>query len=129
MNLAKAKRDELLAPLSAVSGIIERLRNHMALARDFAAGVESEPDWELSAPPMFSLVCFRYAPARLSPADTDAINQRILDRVNASGSAYLSHTRLHGRIVLRLAIGNLRTEQRHVAEAWRLLQQASLEET
>jgi aromatic-L-amino-acid decarboxylase len=53
------------------------------------------------------------------------MNQRILDRVNASGRVYLSHTRLHGRIVLRLAIGNLRTERRHVAEAWSLLKAAA----
>jgi aromatic-L-amino-acid decarboxylase len=74
---------------------------------------------------MFSLVCFRFAPAGTSPEDADAMNQRILDRVNASGRAYLSHTRLDGRIVLRLAIGNLRTERRHVADAWSLLKEAA----
>ena len=104
-----------------VDGIVERLRNHMAMARDFAAGVEREPGWVLAAPQMFSLVCFRFAPPALPPDQADALNQRILDDVNASRAAYLSHTRLRGRLVLRLAIGNLRTEPRHVAEAWRLL--------
>ncbi len=108
-----------------VSGIAERLRNHMAMARDFASWVEREPGWVLAAPPMFSLVCFRCAPAGLPPEDADVLNQRVLDRVNASGRAYLSHTRLHGRLVLRLAIGNLRTEPRHVADAWSLLRDAA----
>lgn len=90
--------------------------------------VDTDPDWVLAAPQMFSLVCFRYAPSGISPADADEINQRILDRVNASGEAYLSHTKLNGRFVLRLAIGNLRTERRHVEHAWSLLKDASRQE-
>jgi aromatic-L-amino-acid decarboxylase len=82
-----------------------------------------DPDWVLAAPQMFSLVCFRYAPAGMPAKEADAANQRILDHVNASGRAYLSHTKLHDRLVLRLAIGNLRTERRHVAEAWQLLKE------
>ena len=108
-----------------VNGLVERLRAHMALASEFAMWVEADTEWVLAAPQLFSLVCFRYAPAGVSPDEADALNQRILDRVNASGRAYLSHTRLHDRLVLRLAIGNLRTERRHVAEAWSLLREAS----
>ena len=104
-----------------VSGIVEILRGHMALAREFATWVADEPGWMLAAPPMFSLVCFRYAPEGMSDAEADAVNQAILDRVNASGKVYLSHTKLHDRFVLRLAIGNMRTERRHVEDAWRLL--------
>ena len=108
-----------------VNGIIDRLRAHMALAQEFASWVEKDPEWVMAAPQMFSLVCFRYAPAGISAEATDSLNQRILERVNASGRAYLSHTRLHGRIVLRLAIGNLRTQREHVADAWRLLREAA----
>jgi aromatic-L-amino-acid decarboxylase len=108
-----------------VNGIVERLRAHMAMASEFAGWVEADPEWLLAAPQMFSLVCFRFAPSGASPAACDAMNQRILDRVNASGRVYLSHTKLHDRLVLRLAIGNLRTERRHVAEAWSLLRGAA----
>ena len=111
-----------------VTRIIDILRSHIAMAADFAMWVEHDPDWVLAAPQMFSLVCFRYAPAGVAPAAADAMNQRILDRVNVSGRAYLSHTRLDGRLVIRLAIGNLRTERRHVQEAWDLLRQAAAEE-
>jgi aromatic-L-amino-acid/L-tryptophan decarboxylase len=105
-------------------GLAARLRQQMAMARELAAWVDAAPDWERVAPVPFSLVCFRYAPAGTSEADRDAANYAILERVNASGSAYLSHTKLDGRYVLRLAIGNLRTERRHVEHAWQLLREA-----
>jgi aromatic-L-amino-acid decarboxylase len=106
-----------------VSGIVDRLRVHMAMAAEFASWIEQDTDWVLAAPPAFSVVCFRYAPGGLAPNEADALNQRILDRVNAGGRVYLSHTKLHGRMVLRLAIGNLRTERRHVEEAWGVLRE------
>jgi aromatic-L-amino-acid decarboxylase len=108
-----------------VEGLVERLRHHMALAREFAGWVEREPGWEVSAPVHFSLVCFRYAAPGLAPAEQDTANQRILDAVNASGRVFLSHTKLDRRFVLRLAIGNLRTGRRHVADAWSLLRDAA----
>ena len=108
-----------------VSGLVERLRAHMALAGEFAMWVEDDPDWVLAAPQKFSLVCFRYAPAGVAPADSDAINARILARVNGNGQAYLSHTKLNDRFVLRLAIGNIRTERRHVKTAWKQLVEAA----
>jgi aromatic-L-amino-acid/L-tryptophan decarboxylase len=106
-------------------GLAARLRQQMAMARELAAWVDAAPDWERVAPVPFSLVCFRYAPAGTSEADRDAANSAILERVNASGSAYLSHTKLDGRYVLRLAIGNLRTERRNVEHAWQLLREAA----
>ncbi len=106
-------------------GLAERIRHHCALAQEFASWVRAAPDWELSAPVPFSLVCFRYAPPDLDAADVDALNAEVLEAVNATGRAYLSHTRLAGHYVLRLAIGNVRTGLRHVRLAWELLQQAA----
>ncbi|HEX8848189.1 MAG TPA: pyridoxal-dependent decarboxylase [Gemmatimonadaceae bacterium] len=106
-------------------GLAERIRAHCALARKFAGWVEGERDWEVVAPVPFSTVCFRYAPRGKGEAELEGLNTRILDRVNESGSVFLSHTKLNGRYVLRLAIGNIRTEERHVAEAWRLLRNAA----
>ena len=106
-------------------GLAERLDAHCTLARLFAGWVEQETDWELSAPVPFSLVCFRHAPSGASDAECERLNAAILQRVNDSGEAYLSHTKLHGRYVLRLAIGNIRTEERHVARAWELLREAA----
>ena len=103
------------------AGLADRLRAHCALARTFADWVESASDWELMAPVAFSLVCFRYAPPGTSDVERDRINEAIMHAVNAGGEIFLSHTKLNGRYTLRLAIGNIRTEERHVALAWERL--------
>ncbi|HET9455537.1 MAG TPA: pyridoxal-dependent decarboxylase [Gemmatimonadaceae bacterium] len=102
-------------------GMAGRIRAHCALAREFASWVEAEAGWQVVAPVPFSLVCFRYAPSGVDEAELERLNTRVMDRVNASGEAFLSHTKLDGRYVLRLAIGNVRTERTHVARAWELL--------
>lgn len=104
-----------------VNGIAERLRAHCALARTFATWVENSAEWELMAPVPFSLVCFRYVKAGVSNEELDRRNEEIMHAVNASGDVFLSHTKLNGRFTLRLAIGNIRTEERHVALAWQRL--------
>jgi aromatic-L-amino-acid/L-tryptophan decarboxylase len=106
-------------------GLAERVRFHVALAQELAAWVRAEPGWEVAAPHPLSLVCFRYAPDGVSEAERNALNERIMADVNASGEAFLSHTKLNGRFVLRLAIGNLRTERRHVLRAWELLRRSA----
>ena len=83
--------------------------------------VRAEPGWRVVAPVHFSLVCFRLEPDGIAASERDAINRSIMDRVNASGRVFLSHAVVDGAFTLRLAIGNMRTEPRHVAEAWRLL--------
>ncbi|HSC27530.1 MAG TPA: pyridoxal-dependent decarboxylase [Vicinamibacterales bacterium] len=95
-------------------GIRARLAEHMRLARLFADWVDSSSDFVRLAPVPFSVVCFR--------ADgDDGFNERLLDAVNATGEVFLSHTKLDGRFVLRLAIGNIRTTEAHVRRAWTLL--------
>lgn len=106
-------------------GIASRIREHVRLAELFRGWVDGEPDWEVCAPSPFSVVCFRYTPSGMSESGRDRLNAAILERVNRSGEVFLSHTRLHGRFVMRVAIGNLRTEERHVARAWELLRRAA----
>ncbi len=95
-------------------GLQAMLREHVRLAAEFERWVDEEPGWELCAPRHFSLVCFRRA-------GTDEENEALLQRVNASGEIFLSHTRLGGRYVLRLAIGNARTTEDDVRLAWDVL--------
>jgi aromatic-L-amino-acid decarboxylase len=76
--------------------------------------VRADPDWEVVAPRHFSLVCFRRR-------GSDVENERLLERVNASGEVFLSHARLGGRYVLRLALGNFRTTEDDVRLAWDVL--------
>jgi len=106
-------------------GIRERLATHMQLAGTFAHWVDESRDFERLAPVPFSVVCFRFHPRDrpLSEQDLEALNSRLLDAVNRTGEVFLSHTKLDGRFSLRLAIGHIRTTERHVARAWELLQQ------
>lgn len=109
-------------------GIRERLRNHIALARALAAWIEAEPGFELLCETRFSVVVFRCRPAgSASGAEIDALNSRILERVNESGEVFLSHTRVHGRYAIRVAIGNLHTGRQHVERAWQLIRDAARE--
>jgi aromatic-L-amino-acid/L-tryptophan decarboxylase len=89
-------------------------REHVRLAELFSSWVDADPRWELVAPQRFSLVVFRRT-------GTDEENEAILERANRSGEIFLSHTKLHGRYVLRLAIGNARTAEADVRRAWEVL--------
>jgi len=99
-------------------GLQARIREAVRLAELFEGWVEQEPGWEVCAPRHFSLVCFRHQ-------GDDAHNEAIVDRANRSGELFLSHTRLNGRYVLRLAIGNERTTEADVRRAWDALRAAS----
>ncbi|MBV9241241.1 MAG: amino acid decarboxylase [Acidobacteria bacterium] len=102
-----------------VEGLQARLREHCRLAQAFASWVEASPDWEIMAPVPFALVCFRAKPNGV--ADLDALNEQIMNDLNASGEAYLSHTKLNGKFTLRLSVGSIRVEKRHLEKVWRLL--------
>jgi aromatic-L-amino-acid decarboxylase len=71
------------------------------------------------APVPFALVCFRAAPEGVE--DHDALNERLMDAVNATGEAYLSHTKLNGQFTIRLSVGSIRVEERHLVKVWELL--------
>jgi len=105
-------------------GLANRLRKHMEWARQLAERIDSHPNFERLAPVPFSTVCFRLNPKSrsLPPALLDDLNERLIGTINASGQCYLSHTRLEGRFVLRMAIGNLRTQFHHIDQAWETIQ-------
>ena len=106
-------------------GLADRIRAHVAWARAWADRLAATPPWRLEAPTQLGLVVFRYAPPALEPEAQDALNLAVLERVNASGEVFLSHTRVRGRVALRLAVGNLRTTPAHLDRAWELLQAAA----
>jgi aromatic-L-amino-acid/L-tryptophan decarboxylase len=100
-------------------GLQRVIREHVRLAALFESWVRDEPGWELVAPRHFSVVCFRRNA-------TDQQNEELLERVNASGEIFISHTRLHDRYVLRLAIGNAQTTEEDVRHAWTVLRREAM---
>jgi aromatic-L-amino-acid/L-tryptophan decarboxylase len=101
-------------------GLQKILREHIRLANRFAEWIEADSEWELVAPQRFSLVVFRRN-------GSDEQNEALLERVNRSGEIFISHSRLEGRYVLRLAIGNARTTEDDVRRAWEALQREAKE--
>ena len=99
-------------------GFQDLIREHVRLAQLFASWVEQEQGWEIVAPHPLSVVCFR-------SEGTDEENEALLERVNATGEVFLTHTRLNGGFVLHLAVGNLRTTEDDVRRAWELLREAA----
>jgi aromatic-L-amino-acid decarboxylase len=102
--------------------IAAMLRNHIEWTQDLARLIRAHPDFEVVAPTPFSLICFRYK-------GSDEQNRELLERINASGQAFLSHTVLNGQYVLRLAIGNIATTWQDVRQTWELIQRLVIQFT
>jgi aromatic-L-amino-acid/L-tryptophan decarboxylase len=105
-----------------VAGIQEKIRLHIDLAQNLKQKIEAHPSFELLAPVDFNLVCFRYKP--LSINDLEKLNQlnaQLLDQINQTGKAYLTHTKLNDIYTLRLVIGQTQVEARHLEAIWALI--------
>jgi aromatic-L-amino-acid decarboxylase len=107
-----------------VEGLQAMMRQHLAMAQEFAGWVEQAPEWEVMAPVPLGLVCCRHVPPELRGNETALAehNAAILARVNATGKVFLTHTMLGERYAIRMAIGAFRTERRNVEEVWELLE-------
>jgi aromatic-L-amino-acid decarboxylase len=98
-----------------VEGLRTLVRRHVEWAQKFARWVQEDKRFELAVPPPMNLVCFRHVGG-------DDVNQKIMDRLNQSGKIYLTHTKLKDRLTLRFCVGQTHTEERHVIQAWKLIQ-------
>jgi aromatic-L-amino-acid decarboxylase len=103
-------------------GIAARIREHLRLAQLFAGWVKDDPRFELSAPVMMGVVCFRLKNADDKAADRT--NSETVASINASGKAYLTQTKLRGRIVMRLGLGNILATEEHVRRVWEIIRDA-----
>ncbi len=107
-------------------GLAARIREHVRLARLAAEWVDAAPNLERLAPVPLSVVCFRVHPPGVDEEEAlEALNARVLERVNREGQVYLSHTKLAGRYCLRLAVGNLGTAEEDVRAALAAVQRAA----
>jgi aromatic-L-amino-acid decarboxylase len=103
-----------------VDGLRYHIRRHIEMAQNFAGWIEEDDRFELVAPAPLNLICFRHVRG-------DTFNGQLLDRLNQSGSLYLTHTTLNDRYVLRFCVGQTLTEERHVYQAWQQIQKTAAE--
>jgi aromatic-L-amino-acid/L-tryptophan decarboxylase len=100
-----------------LAGIIKR---NIETAQKFKQLVQQDPDFELMAPVPFSTICFRYIPAGYK-GNLNELNSNLMDEINKTGRIFLSHTKLNGNFVIRLVVSGIRTEEKHVLEAWEII--------
>lgn len=103
-----------------VEGLRHHVRRHVELARQLADWIEADPDFELAAPVHLNLVCFRHRGG-------ETFDRALLERLNAGGTLYLTHTRLDDRHTLRLCVGQSHTEARHIEHAWQRIRATATE--
>jgi aromatic-L-amino-acid decarboxylase len=106
-------------------GIAARLREHIRLAKLFASWLQEDTRFELAAPVSLGVVCFRFVACDQN--DCDRINSEIVERINASGRAYLTQTKLREHTVMRIGIGNVLTTEEHLRKAWELIRETARE--
>ncbi len=110
-----------------LNGLQEKLRHHIALAGELKSWIEEHPDFEIMAPPLFSLVCFRFHPLDTNDTETlNRMNERLLLAVNETGTIYISHTKLGEFYTLRISVSQTMVEKKHVKNAWDLIVEKAL---
>ena len=107
-----------------VSGLQNKVREHIALAKELASWIDNHSEYEILAPVTLNLVCFRCNPSQrqCSEEELEKINKKMMDELNRSGEMFLTHTKLKGKFALRLCIGQTNTNREHVEKAWELIQ-------
>ncbi|MBP1646564.1 MAG: aromatic-L-amino-acid decarboxylase [Bacteroidetes bacterium] len=107
-----------------VAGIQEKVRYHLALTQGLAEKIKAAGDFEIMAPVPLNTICFRYRPPHvMGEAELDRLNADLMERLNATGKLFLTHTKLGGHFTLRLVIAQTNVDARHVDEAWAMIQQ------
>ena len=105
------------------AGIVARLREQIRLANLLASWIQEDDSFELSARASMGVVCFRFV--RTDAEKLDNLNSNIVERINASGRAYLTQTKLRGRTVIRIGFGNVLTTEEHLCKAWELIRKTA----
>lgn len=104
-----------------VEGLREKVRNHISFAARLSEMIEKEPDFEILAPVVISVVCFRFKPSDCSGEDLNRINEKLNHQLNDSGKIYLSHTVINGKYTLRMVTAQTNVTMEHVTKAWQLI--------
>jgi aromatic-L-amino-acid decarboxylase len=114
------------------AGMCTRIREHLRLAHSLADWIRADNRFELAAPVVMPVVCFRFVGAEDNSesgreSKIDVLNSEIVERINASGRAYLTQTKLRGRTVMRIGLGNVLTTEQHLRRGWEMIQETASE--
>ncbi len=104
-----------------IKGIQSRLRDHLDYAHKLAEKMNAQGGFEILYPVNFNLICFRFIPENDSPQHVNHFNERLLEAVNSSGQAYLTHTKINGKYIIRIVIGQTYVSQKHIDKLWTLI--------
>lgn len=107
-----------------VEGLKERIKAHLELSQQFKKWVEDSEHFVLTAPVPLNTICFRYDAEGRTQEELNAINEQLLDRINTTGKAYLTHTKLNGWYTLRMVIGQTNVTNKHIKKAWALINES-----
>jgi len=106
-----------------VEGLQEKIRQHIAFAMRLKDLITNEEDFEILAPVIINVVCFRFVPEGCNGQQLNELNETLNHRLNDSGKIYLSHTVLNGKYTLRMVTGQTNVTLSHVEKAWDLIKQ------
>ncbi len=104
-----------------VEGLQAKIREHINLADKLSAMISKEIDFEILAPVVISVVCFRYNPSGYNEDQINALNERLNHQLNDSGKLYLTHTVLNGKYTLRMVTAQTNVTIDHISKAWELI--------
>lgn len=109
-----------------VKGLQEKLRYHILLAKNLESVIRSDNEFEILAPVIFNLICYRYKPKDVNSEDElNKINEELLHKINYTGKIYITHTKLNGKYTLRMVIGKTNVNEEHVKKVWELIKETS----
>ena len=104
-----------------VEGLRNKVRNHIGIAKELSEMISKEVDFEILAPVIISVVCFRYIPVGYNEDQINVLNEKLNHQLNDSGKLYLSHTVLNGKYTLRMVTAQTNVTLEHVEKAWLLI--------
>lgn len=107
------------------NGLKNKIRNHLNWAGRLAELIQNEPFYEILAPVNLNTICFRFSPKGVSSQEIDNLNRKLLDSINSTGYAFLSHTSLNGKFVIRFSIGQTNTTWDDVLNTWNLIKSSA----
>jgi aromatic-L-amino-acid decarboxylase len=106
-------------------GLQDKVRQHIRFAAELEKLISGESDFEILAPVVINVVCFRYCPAGMNEKEINIINEKLNHQLNDSGKIYLSHTLVNGKYTLRMVTGQTNVTFDHVAQAWELIKETA----